>query len=116
MIKDNHISSNDNVEKTLKKLKRLNVPIQIEVDTIEQLKKCLQHSEVDAILLDNMAPEIIKESVALIKEKNQKIFIEVSGGITLRTLNKFLINHIDAISVGGTIHQATSQNIKLEIN
>ena len=62
-----------------------------------------------------MNPETIKECVALIKEKNQKTFIEVSGGITLRTLNKFLINHVDAISIGSIIHQATSQNIKLEI-
>ena len=115
LIKDNHISSNKNTETTLKKLKKLNVPIQVEIDTIEQLKKCLKYSEIDAFLLDNMNPETIKECVVLIKEKNQKTFIEVSGGITLRTLNKFLINHVDAISIGSIIHQATSQNIKLEI-
>ena len=116
MIKDNHISSNEDIEKTLKKLQTLNVPIQVEIDTVEQLRKCLQYSEIDAVLLDNMDPETIKDCIDIIKEKNQKIFIEVSGGITLKTLNRFLINNVDAISIGSTIHQATAQNIKLEID
>ena len=116
MIKDNHISSNEDIEKTLKKLQTLKVPIQVEIDTVEQLIKCLQYSEIDAVLLDNMDPETIKDCIDIIKEKNQKIFIEVSGGITLKTLNRFLINNVDAISIGSTIHQATAQNIKLEID
>ena len=71
------------------------MPIQVEIDTVEQLRQCLQYPEIDAVLLDNMDPATIKECIGIIKEKNQKIFIEVSGGITLKTLNRFLINKCD---------------------
>ena len=116
MVKDNHITSNKNIEETINKIKKSNIPIQVEVDTIDQLKKCLNCPNIDAFLLDNMEPKTIKECVYLIKKKTPKTFIEVSGGITLKTLNRFLIKNIDAISIGSTIHQATSQNITLEIN
>ena len=48
------------------------------------------------------------------KKSGKNIFIEVSGGITIKTLNRFLISGVDAISVGAIIHQATFKNIKLQ--
>ena len=113
MIKDNHIGSNKNIKEMLEKAKSSNVPIQVEIDTKKQLEECLKH-KIDAVLLDNMDPQKIKECVQIIKKSNQKIFIEVSGGITFKTLNKYLIPGVDAISVGAIIHQATSKNIKLQ--
>ena len=113
MIKDNHIGANINIEKALFKIKETKVPFQVEIDNKDQLKKCLKH-KVDAVLLDNMEPQTIKECIKMIKKTNQKIYIEVSGGITFKTLNKYLIVGVDAISVGAIIHQATFKNIKLE--
>jgi nicotinate-nucleotide pyrophosphorylase (carboxylating) len=113
MIKDNHIGSNKSIKEMLEKAKSTNVPIQVEIDTKKQLEECLKH-KVDAVLLDNMDPQKIKECIQIIKKSNQKIFIEVSGGITFKTLNKYLIPGVDAISVGAIIHQATSKNIKLQ--
>ena len=113
MIKDNHIESNNNIKETLKKISLNPVPTQVEIDTVQQLKECLNY-KVDAVLLDNMEPQKIKECIKIIKKSNQKVFVEVSGGITFKTLSKYLIPGVDAISVGAIIHQATFKNIKLE--
>lgn len=113
MIKDNHIGSNKNIKETLLKAKSTIVPVQVEIDTKKQLEECLKY-KIDAVLLDNMEPQKIKECIQIIKKSNQKIFIEVSGGITFKTLNKYLIPGVDAISVGAIIHQATFKNIKLQ--
>ena len=115
MIKDNHLSSGENIKQTLSKIKNLNTPIQIEIDTKIQLIESLNY-DIDAVLLDNMQPTEIKECIAIIKDSGKKIFIEVSGGITLKTLNRFLITGVDAISVGSIIHQATFKNIKLQFD
>ena len=115
MIKDNHIEANQSIGSAVQVLGKPSCPIQVEIDTIDQLKECLKNTNIDAILLDNMNPETIKKCVQLIKKENQNIFIEVSGGVSLSTLNRFLINHVDAVSVGSIIHQATFKNIKLEI-
>ena len=113
MIKDNHIGSNKSIKETLLKAKSTIVPVQVEIDTKKQLEECLKY-KIDAVLLDNMEPQKIKECVQIIKKSNQKIFIEVSGGITFKTLNKYLIPGVAAISVGAIIHQATFKNIKLQ--
>ena len=113
MIKDNHIGANKSISTIFKKSKKINAPIQVEIDTLEQLQKVLEH-KIDAVLLDNMNSSEIKECIKAIKESGKKIFIEVSGGINYKTLNKYLIKGVDAISIGATIHQATFKNIKLE--
>ena len=113
MIKDNHIGSSKNIKKILEKTKKTTAPIQVEIDTVKQLEECLKY-KIDAVLLDNMDSQKIKECIQIIKKSNKKIFIEVSGGITFKTLNKYLIPGVDAISVGAIIHQATFKNIKLQ--
>ena len=113
MIKDNHIGANKSINSIFEKSKKINAPIQVEIDTLKQLQKVLKH-KIDAVLLDNMNSSEIKECIKAIKESGKKIFIEVSGGVTYKTLNKYLIKGVDAISIGATIHQATFKNIKLE--
>ena len=113
MIKDNHIGSNKSINSMFKKHQKPKAPIQVEIDTIDQLNKVLKY-KIDAVLLDNMNSSEIKKCIGVIKESGKKIFIEVSGGINYKTLNKYLIPGVDAISIGATIHQATFKNIKLE--
>ena len=113
MIKDNHIGANKSISTMFKKSEKINTPIQVEIDTLEQLNKVLKY-KIDAVLLDNMNSSEIKECIKAIEESGKKIFIEVSGGINYKTLNKYLIKGVDAISIGATIHQATFKNIKLE--
>ena len=113
MVKDNHINSNGGISKTILKSQKSPPPLQVEIDNIKQLKECLNFS-IDAVLLDNMSPQKIKECIKIIRESNKNIFIEVSGGINIKTLDRFLIDGVNAISVGSIVHQAVFKNIKLE--
>ena len=118
MVKDNHlINSNvDNIYKKLKKLKK-KIPIQIEVDNINQITQ-RSVDLVDAFLLDNMSPAKIKQCIIKIKKLKKilnKIFIEVSGGVTLKTISKFNIKGVSGISIGALTHQGQSVDIGLDI-
>ena len=117
MIKDNHLTKNMHpITQKLKNLKN-KIPIQIEIDNIQQINKENTHF-VDAFLLDNMKPPIIKKCIIKIKslkKHNQKIFIEVSGGVTLKNILKYNIKGINGISIGALTHQSQSVDIGLDI-
>ena len=116
MVKDNHIHNNmEEIQRKLKKLKN-KTPIQIEIDSIKQINK-QNTSIVDAFLLDNMSPPGIKQCIKKInrlKATTHKIFIEISGGITLKTISKYNIKGIHGISIGALTHQSTSKDISLD--
>ena len=116
LIKDNHIITAGSVTKAIESVRKAGagLPLEIEVDNINQIRKALE-ANVDGFLLDNMNPQTIKESVSLIRasENGNDIFIEASGGITLKNLHPFLETGIDAISIGALTHQAVSKDIRL---
>ena len=116
MVKDNHIQNNINeIAQRLKTLKK-KIPIQIEIDNPNQITdKSL--GIVDAFLLDNMKPIEIKRCInkIKIKENNKKIFIEVSGGITLKNILKYKIRGVHGISIGALTHQSQSVDIGLDL-
>ena len=119
LIKDNHILSSGSITRAIKEIIKTNLglPIEIEVDTLDQVEKALKFS-IDGFLLDNMSPEITKKAVKMIRlsRNGSKIFIEASGGITKNNLASYLHTGINAISVGALTHGAISKNIKLEFN
>ena len=116
LIKDNHIIATGSVTKAIESVRKAGagLPLEIEVDNINQIREALE-TNVDGFLLDNMNPQTIKESVSLIRasENGNDIFIEASGGITLKNIHPFLETGIDAISIGALTHQAVSKDICL---
>ena len=116
LIKDNHIIAVGSVTKAIESVRKAGagLPLEIEVDNINQIREALE-ANVDGFLLDNMNPQTIKESVSLIRasENGNDIFIEASGGITLKNIHPFLETGIDAISTGALTHQAVSKDIRL---
>ena len=116
LIKDNHIIATGSVTKAIESVRKAGagLPLEIEVDNINQIREALE-ANVDGFLLDNMNPQTIKESVSLIRasENGNDIFIEASGGITLKNIHPFLETGIDAISIGALTHQAVSKDIRL---
>ena len=116
LIKDNHIIAAGSVTKAIESVRKAGagLPLEIEVDNTNQISEALE-TNVDGFLLDNMNPQTIKESVSLIRasENGNDIFIEASGGITLKNLHPFLETGIDAISIGALTHQAVSKDICL---
>jgi nicotinate-nucleotide pyrophosphorylase (carboxylating) len=117
LIKDNHIQSAGGVTPAIQMIKaeKFNLPIELEVDFIEQIKEALEIG-VDGFLLDNMTPEEAINSVNFIREfKNgNDIFIESSGGMTFDTFKNYLKTGINAISIGGLTHSVKSSDIRLE--
>jgi len=116
LIKDNHIIAVGSVTKAIESVRKAGagLPLEIEVDNINQIREALE-ANVDGFLLDNMNPQTIKESVSLIRasENGNDIFIETSGGITLKNIQPYLETGIDAISIGALTHQAVSKDIRL---
>ncbi len=113
LIKDNHIVMAGSIEKaiSLVRAKNPDVIIEVETRTIEEVKEaaCL---EPHIIMLDNMSPEMVKEAIGIVNGKSQ---IEISGGINLDTIGTYLLDGVDAISVGALTHSAPSLDISLDI-
>ena len=114
MIKDNHIAANNgDIVKTLMRARDYvghTVKIEVEVDTIEQLKESLETGP-DWVLLDNMPPPVLIECVALCKGICKT---EASGGINLATISGIAQTGVDAISVGALTHSAPSIDLALD--
>jgi nicotinate-nucleotide pyrophosphorylase (carboxylating) len=66
-------------------------------------------------MLDNMAPQEIRECVAMIREQSPGTVIEVSGGINLENVRQFAECGVDLISVGAITHSAPAVDISLKI-
>ena len=114
LIKDNHIEAAGSIKKVLETIDE-KYWIEIEIDTIEQIKEALENN-VNGFLLDNMSPKKIIDCVQLIRSypSGSQIFIEASGGINLSNIEPYLNTGIDGISIGALTHQIKSCDIKLE--
>ena len=117
LIKDNHIATmRPGFWKNYKKRNKKK-PIQIEIDRIGQIT-ATNLQLTDGYLLDNMSPSQIKKCIEKIKslnKENKAIFIEVSGGVNLNSIQKYSIEGVNGVSVGALTHQATSVDIGLDI-
>lgn len=115
LIKDNHIAVAGVVAKALDAARASVghlVKVEIEVDTLDQLKEVLANGKADVVLLDNMKPETLREAVALCKGK---IITEASGGVTLETVAAIAETGVDVISSGALTHSAPSLDVALDI-
>ncbi len=113
LVKENHIFLNNNIETTLKKLKK-NKKIrvsEIEVTNIRELKVAIKFRP-KRIMLDNFSVANIEKSVQLIRN-NIKSEIEVSGKMTINKIEKIKKLDIDFISVGKITHSACFLDISM---
>lgn len=118
LVKDNHIQAAGNIKNAINQIRKKNIqklPIELEVDNLDQLKEGLE-LKVDGFLLDNMTPEIVKKGVELIRkeEEGHLVFIEASGGINIKTLESYAWTGIDGISMSAITANAPAVDIKLE--
>ncbi|TWT57603.1 Nicotinate-nucleotide pyrophosphorylase [carboxylating] [Thalassoglobus neptunius] len=118
LIKDNHLAwlktrSDDYLAEAVREARShvaSGVIVEIEVDTIEQLRSVLP-SDPDIVLMDNMTNEQLKEGVQLRDELNQRVLLEASGGVTLTTVGAIAETSVDRISVGALTHSAPAIDI-----
>lgn len=113
LIKDNHIAVAGGVREAILRAKAgagHMVKIEVEVDTLQQLDEAMAVG-VDAVLLDNMSPDQLREAVSII---DGRAIAEASGGITPETVAAVAASGVDLISVGGTTHSAPNLDIGLD--
>jgi len=117
LIKDNHITAAGGIGAALAMTKKMNygLPIEIEVDTLEQIYEALKIG-VDGFLLDNMDREKTIQAVGIIRssKNGNDIVIESSGGINLSNIDNYLDTGINAISIGTLTHSVMAADIHLE--
>ncbi len=89
------------------------VPLEIEVDTLEQLDAALSCGP-DMILLDNMAPAQLREAVRRRQATAPHVLLEASGGVTLATVRAIAQTGVDRISVGSLTHSAPALDMALD--
>lgn len=114
LIKDNHIAAagsiKNAVEVARKKLPHT-MKIEVETETIEQVKEALE-AGADIIMLDNMSIEMMKEAVKLI---NKKVLVEASGNVTLENVREVAQTGVDIISSGSLTHSVKALDISMRI-
>lgn len=113
LIKDNHIALCGGIKQVLEKTfagNSKNLPVEIECDTLEQVKEAL--AGATRIMLDNMSYAEMREAVQLAKGKAK---LEASGGVSLETVRAIAETGVDYISVGRLTHSAPNVDIGLDV-
>jgi len=114
LIKDNHRLIAGSVTEAIRRVRRHvghMVKIEVEVDTLAELEEALTQS-VDAILFDNMPPDVLLEGVRMAKGR---VITEASGGITPMTAPAVAATGVDLLSVGWITHSAPSLDVSLDL-
>lgn len=91
--------------------------VEIEVDTMDQLREVLKIDGVDVVLLDNMDCPKMEQAVHLRDQMGGKgrVELEASGGVTLETVRSIASTGVERISVGAITHSAPALDISLEV-
>ncbi|HOC19688.1 MAG TPA: carboxylating nicotinate-nucleotide diphosphorylase [Vicinamibacterales bacterium] len=117
LIKDNHVAAAGGVGAAVRAARAVSsgLPIQVEVDSLEQLEEALD-AGADAVLLDNMTPGQTAAAVARARAhpRGADCWIESSGGITLQNVRAYAEAGVDTISVGALTHSAPAVDIALD--
>jgi len=115
LIKDNHIEAAGSVARAVrlvrKRLGHRQTMIQVEAQSLGQVREALA-ARVNAIMLDNMGAAEMKRALKLARGKAK---VEISGGVTLATVEKYARLKPDYISSGALTHSAPALDFSLEI-
>ncbi len=117
MVKDNHLAVGtrlNHLQAAIRKFRDENPGrrIELEADTLDQVRRFLTLMGVDVILLDNMTCAQMAEAVAL---GTGRVQFEASGGVTLATVAGIAATGVDLISVGALTHSAPAIDFSLEL-
>ena len=111
LVKDNHLTVAGGVQRAIAGTRNGGVPIEVEVETLDDLDEALANG-ADTILLDNPTPELVRDAVARVGDPER---LEVSGGVSLETVQSLVEAGARVISVGRITHSAPSLDLSLEV-
>lgn len=113
MFKDNHVAAAGGPEalaEAVLRARRSGVPVEIEVDSLDQLGAVL-HLDPDRILLDNMPPGEVAEAV---RRAAGRCYIEASGGVTAENAALYARTGVNGISIGALTHSAPAADLAMD--
>lgn len=118
LIKDNHLAARGNssvadaviAAREFLAAKSLDLPVEVEVDTLEQLRDALA-AKPEIVLLDNMKPSQLQAAVALRNELAPETRLEASGGVNLETIGCIAGTGVDRVSIGAITHSAPALDL-----
>ena len=115
LIKDNHVAVAGGIEAALRRAKKAAghlVKIEIEVDSLDQLKEVLDVGFADVVLIDNFDLESMRKAVAMV---SGRVVVEASGGITLASAAAIAETGVDYLSSGALTHSVQNLDVGLDI-
>jgi len=122
LIKDNHLAAwiglenRPTLREAVSRARAVSPPdvtIEVEVDSLEQLRDVLQASP-DIVLLDNMSPAVMSEALSIRDRLAPGVQLEASGGVTLDTVAAIAATGVDRISIGALTHSAPALDLALD--
>jgi len=118
LLKENHIAAAGGIAPAVEAARRVApnlVKIEVEIETLDQVKQCLTLNDVDGVLLDNMSLEQMREAVALRNASGRRLFLEASGNLSLERVRAVADTGVDFLSVGALTHSAPSADLSLRV-
>jgi nicotinate-nucleotide pyrophosphorylase (carboxylating) len=117
LIKDNHVDYAGGISNAISSAQsyliknKINIPVEVEVRNLDELKEVMQFGKIDRILLDNFSLLTLKEAVKLI---DGTYITEASGGITEQNVLDYANCGVDYVSMGALTHSVKSLDMSLK--
>jgi nicotinate-nucleotide pyrophosphorylase (carboxylating) len=117
LVKDNHLAAETELQHLQDAVRNCraenpSIRIEVEADSLEQVRRFLTLMGIDVILLDNMSNADMAEAVRL---ADGRVQLEASGGVNLDTVAKIAATGVDYISLGALTHSAPAIDFSLEL-
>ncbi len=118
LLKENHIAAAGGIAAAVDAARRVApnlIRIEVEAETLEQVRECLALASVDGVLLDNMTLEAMVEAVQLRNDSGRRLFLEASGNLNLERARAVAETGVDFLSVGALTHSAPAADLSLRM-
>ena len=117
LIKNNHIALTGGIAVALERAlrnRRGSQTVEIEVRSLDEMELALEHG-AEAILLDNMTPDQVRQAVERVGKRERPVPLEASGGITLDNVRAYAEAGVSFISVGALTHSVAAVDLSMRI-
>ena len=113
LVKDNHVEASGGVDDAFRAVRRVfpEIPIEVEVDTLEQLDVAID-AGADLILLDNFS---VQEMAEAVRRTSGRALLEASGGLTLDQAAAVAATGVDYLAVGALTHSSPVLDIGADL-
>ena len=118
LLKENHIAAAGGIGPAVASARRVSpnlIKIEVEAETLDQVRECLTLPDVDGILLDNMTDGQMREAVQLRDASGRQAFLEASGNLSLERARSVAETGVDFLSVGALTHSAPAADLSLRM-